>query len=313
MNIIVIGAGAIGKERIKALEKLGENIIAVIDPNISQVNDYPCYMDINDCNLIPDWYFVCTPHDTTVKIVKKLEFEVSLHKTKILVEKPYLGKIRVDNVGFNYRFFKGVKQLLIDVKEKIFGELISVNMILALGDGPGTDKTWRLDPLRAGKGAMLDPGIHLIDLAMLISEGTLEYVSGIHDSKFWNTGFEEEVHALAHDKNNCIYNIQASKVRWRNTFRIEVNGTDGYGIVEGRNRNYGYQTYLRGKRWGWLSGKNQRETEEIVIKKGIEISFGRVVGGYDEDDSFYEETKAVLYGTGAGTWEDNKRCLEFIQ
>jgi hypothetical protein len=291
MNAVIVGAGAIGKERLRALRILGvKNMIIEINDTLSE------YI-INNVNTI----FVCTPHDTSIKIIRDIRH---YNKTvTILVEKPYLGKEEPLNVGLNYRFFKGVNELLLDVHKGLFGKLISVNMILALGNAPDSDKTWRLNPLRAGRGAILDPGIHLIDLAMIISKGTLESRGFINTNQFWNTGIEEDSHLLATDFWGTNYNIQASTVRWRNNFRIEVNGTDGYGIVEGRNHNYGNQTYRRGKRWAWQSGKPQKETEELVVD-------------YDGEDSFLEETKAVLYGTDSiiqpATHIDNKRCLEFI-
>ena len=71
-------------------------------------------------------------------------------------------------------------------------------------------------------------------------------------------------------------------VRWKNTFRIEVNGTEGYGVLEGRGKNYGVQEYRRGLRWGWLSGKPQGETEELVV---TDLCV----------DSFYKETKSLLF------------------
>jgi predicted dehydrogenase len=301
MNIVVVGAGAIGKERIKALETLKENIVAVIEPNaiLSQLADYPCYRDIIDIIGVftPDWFFICTPHNKSIQIINAL-YRVS---SKILVEKPYLGDLKPANVGFNYRFYKGVAQLLKDCKEKVFGDLISVNMTLALGDAPGTEKTWRLDTKQAGRGAILDPGIHLIDLMFQITDKPLKTHCFHSLDTFWKTGIEEECHLIASD-GETIFNIQASKVRWRNEFKIQVNGTEGYGIIEGRNRNYGNQTYLRGKRWGWQSGKSQKESEELVVD-------------YDGEDSFLEETKAVLYGgeIKPATWEDNLKCIQFIE
>lgn len=314
MNIIVVGAGMIGKERIKALELLGENITCVVDTAYPHLK-YKWMSDIKFSGEVDnaDWVFVCTPHDETARIVEYL-LELNMN---ILVEKP-LGRTLDEyysimnykqkhatnriNLGFNYRFFKGVRQLLIDCQNKVFGDLVSVNMILSLGDGPGSEKTWRLDPEKSGMGAILDPGIHLIDLAMLISKGSLRPIHAYPWSGFWNTGIEEEMHLLATDENETIYNIQASVCHWRNTFRIEVNGTEGYGIVEGRNRFYGNQTYRRGVRWGWKSGKSQRDSEELIVD-------------YDGEDSFIEETKAVLNGCKdiqPGTHEDNRRCLEFI-
>lgn len=319
MNIVIVGAGMIGKERIKVLDKLGENIVAIIDSNNipSKLKDwnYLQYPDLEEYfkngNLPIDWIFICVPHNEVFNLIANAD-EYGVRK--YLIEKPCgrtlseckdIGNRMIIgskiNVGFNYRFYKGVRQLLNDCKNKIFGDLISVNMILALGDAPGTEKTWRLDPKKAGRGAILDPGIHLIDLMFQITDKPLK-VHAFHSlDAFWRTGIEEESHLIV-SNGETIFNIQASKVRWNNQFRVEVNGTDGYGIVEGRNRNYGNQIYRRGKRWGWKEAKSQRDSEELVIN-------------YDGEDSFMEETKAVLYGCEGiqpGTHEDNKRCLEFI-
>ena len=323
MNAIVVGAGMIGKERIKVLNKLGVNVLCIVDPTKPEKYEYKpvcpsTWADsIEHCWEIDhaDWVFVCTPHDETIEIVRW----ALKNKCNVLAEKP-LGRTidefnsiftyvpnkgKVCNVGFNYRFYKGVRQLLIDCQNKLFGDLISVNMVLGLSNAPGTEKTWRLDPEKAGSGSIIYAGIHLIDIAMLIGNGDLIKMGFATSGRFWKTGIEEEMHILAKDKNNTIYNIQSSVDRWRSTFRIEVNGTEGYGIVEGRNKHYGPQTYIRGKKWGWQSGKSQRESEEIVVS------------GYDGEDSFYEETKAVLFGCNdyplPATHIDNLNALKFIE
>jgi hypothetical protein len=89
---------------------------------------------------------------------------------------------------------------------------------------------------------------------------------------FWNTGIEEEAHVLMLS-GNTIINLAVSVVRWRSLFRIEVQGVEGYGRVEGRGRSYGTQTYLRGRRWAWQSGKAQAETEELVCVDNCLRSF----------------------------------------
>jgi len=289
MKVIIVGYGAIGKERARVLNVMGEQVIATIDiANQAEFTD--------DLISQADWIFVCTPPNTAVDIVRKIN-----GRTKVLVEKPYMGHVLVDNVGLNYRFYRGIRLLLNDCLAGRFGDIVSVNMVLGLCDYPDADKTWRLNPEEVGRGALLDLGIHLIDLAMLISNGDITADLCREWSGFWKSGIWEEAHVLAHGK-NAIYNLQVSKLRWRPALRIEVNGTDGYGIVEGRNRFYGNQTYIRGKKWGWLSGKTQRETEEKVVD-------------YDGMDSFLEETWAVLHGCDGiqpATFEDNKRCLDFI-
>ena len=292
MNIIVVGNGMMGKERIRAINTLNEKIIAVLD-----VGDTLTVELLNKA----DWVFVCTPPDASADIIRNIR---QCHKSdvKILVEKPYLGECLDINVGYNYRFLKGVNRLLSDGIRGRFGNIISVNMVLAMGDSPDAKDSWRLDPLRTGGGVMIDLGVHLIDLAMILSEGRLKHVKSFNWDGFWCKGGEEETHLLARD-GKVPYNIQVSKVRWRSNFSIEVNGTDGYGIVEGRNRHFGNQTYRVGNRWAWMDGKSQKDTEKVVVN-------------YDGEDSFIEETRAVLYGTDSfihpATAEENLRNIKFI-
>jgi len=340
MNIVITGAGLIGKERIKAVESIRKEgaqnieIIGIVDPIFEgktkafffdkEYNVYPGLQTFFDSTSIKvDWVFICTPHFETAKAsIIALD-----NGANILVEKPLGRNIdesneiikhkkghQVINVGFNYRFFKGVSLLLQDAMKGVFGKIISVNMILAHGNSPGMEKSWKLDPVLCGGGCLIDPGIHLIDLAMLLSKGSLKAESFLKWDGFWNTGIEEEVHLLASDNKRSIYNFYISLNKWRSTFRIEVNGTDGYGVVEGRGRSYGDQKYIRGTRWGWQNHASQAESEEVVVES------------YKADDSFITETRNVLYQDNdlkhlltkdqsfqIANEQDNKACLEFIE
>ena len=336
MKVFIVGAGLIGKERIKALQNLKKNkysfieIVAIIDPIFKEKKKFffdSCYNTFSDLeeayskyNFKIDWVFICTPHFETAQISKlALKF-----KSNILVEKPlgrnlneykeilkesvYNQKV---NVGFNYRFFKGVNRLIQDSLNNEFGKIISVNLILGHGNSPGMEKSWKLNLDLAGGGCLLDPGIHLIDIAMLLSKNSLKLESQLNWKGFWNTGIEEEIYFLSKDSNKTIYNFNISLNKWKSVFKIEVNGTLGYGVVNGRGRSYGNQTYIKGKRWGWLGGNSQSESEEIVIDD------------YSADDSFIFETESVLFRDShnlkseifkikPGNHLDNKLCLEFI-
>jgi hypothetical protein len=302
MNVIIVGNGMMGKERTRALKELGITPYAVLDKD-----DVLTDVQLDQA----DWVFVCTPPMISVQIIERIRN--SHPKMKILVEKPYLGDYMDVFVGYNYRFYRGIKCLLGDIDRGEFGRIVSVNMTLAMGDAPGTDKGWRLEPKMIGGGVMHDLGVHLIDLALLMSYNNLELKSDISWEGFWRKGASEEQHIIARDyawsnkidrhDRNTIYNIQVSKVRWHSEFKIEVNGEDGYGIVEGRNRHYGRQTYRRGKRWAWRdSGKSQKETEVLVVD-------------YDGEDSFTEELMNLFYNVKpkmVATAQNNKRVLDFI-
>lgn len=289
MNVAVIGYGLIGKERVSALQKLKNNRfaisrIAVLDPYFKDRTDSSInWLDsMDDLSAFKaDWIIVAVPHDIAVDTVKKI---LPLG-CKVLVEKPLgrsafetkqlISRCKFENqlwAGFNYRFFPGIAQAISDAQKGVFGKIISVNMVLGHGGAPGMGKGWKFDPVKAGGGCLIDPGIHLLDLCYLLSPKSLVPLNGWSWSGFWNTGIEEEVHMVLQG-NQFVINIQVSIVRWRSTFRMEINGTEGYGIVTGRGRSYGPQQYIRGKRWGWQKSKTQADSEEQVLTSDCNDSF----------------------------------------
>jgi predicted dehydrogenase len=303
IKIAIIGAGLIGCERIEAINYISKatngkvSIAAVFDSNLEQLSkiekkyNVPIVSDINDAmSLKPDWVFIATSNDV-VKDIAKQAFEVGAN---VLMEKPFgrslaeaeeIIKLKPTqcklNVGFNYRFFAGIEAALCDAKTGKFGKLISVNLILGHGNSPGMEKSWRFNPSKGGD-CSTDLGVHLFDIILQLSSGNVSVDYAKSWSGFWNTGIEEEVHMMLSDEAGTIFNAQVSFNRWKSTFRLEINGTEGYGIVENRGRSYGPQSYRTGVRWGWLSGKNQAESEILVVDKN------------DCKDSFIKETIAVL-------------------
>ena len=303
IKICQIGAGLIGRERIKAVLALSASgrpveLCAVHDPGLK---DKPPELQNHGARLAgfldelfsfkPDWIFISTPHDAAAGLAK----QALSRGCNVLLEKP-LGRnlreaveiasaqVRKDQlfVGCNYRFYDGIAAALGDVEQKRFGNIISVNMVLGHGGNPKDKAGWKLDPEKAGGGVLIDPGIHLLDLCTHMFGGGIRVGKVLSWRGFWNTGIEEEAHVLM-ESGKCIINLQLSVVRWRSAFRIEINGDEGYGIIEGRGRSYGRQKYTRGRKWGWMSGKGQKETEEVVVES-------------EGDDVFQKEIEALLWG-----------------
>jgi predicted dehydrogenase len=288
----LIGLGLVGAQRLQALRALESErkveIVGFVDPNVEPEcgpllpPSYPDLSALLDADL--DCLIISTPHDVAVDILRRcLPTGV-----RTLVEKP-LGRSGAEAnallgycvseeqlfVGFNYRFLAGVGALLADVQDGLFGALISMSMVFGHGGAPGDEQTWKLDPRRAGSGCLLDPGIHLLNLLGLVAGSDIDVERAIRWSGFWNTGIDEEAHLLLASPRVPIVSLQLSLVRWRSTFRIEVHGVDGYGIVEGRGRSYGPQSYRRGRRWGWRDCETQAASEELVVSRAEDDSFAR--------------------------------------
>jgi predicted dehydrogenase len=207
------------------------------------------------------------------------------HGLRVLLEKPLgrneeeaeeISAAAGDNdqlvLGLNYRFMPGVAALVRDFGAGRFGKVISVALKLGHGGRPGDEKSWKLDPIRCGGGALLDPGIHVLDLSRHLLGHDISVRSVTTWSGFWKTGIEEYV-SVAAECQGAVINLDVSVVRWRSEFNIQVLGTDGYGTVFGRGGNYGRQIYRRGKRWGWQQAQSQSASEEIVVDDACENSF----------------------------------------
>jgi predicted dehydrogenase len=306
MTIAVIGYGLIGRERVKALDELHKqgfpvDRILVFDPDAFR-STIPSLPEIaapvhslrQAISCDPSLVIIATPHDTAVELLR----EILPSAARVLLEKPLGRSLEEANsiiselrspdqllVGFNYRFFPGIRQVLRDAWDGRFGTLISTSITLGHGGAPGMDKSWKFDPVRGGGGCLIDPGIHLLDLCNLLAQDDgPQLVGGSTWAGFWNTGIEEEAHLLLKSR-EMIFNLDISVVRWRSTFRMEIHGTEGYGIVTGRGRSYGRQIYVRGRRWAWQNGLTQADSEEIVIDSEANASFRDEIAAILKDDS----------------------------
>jgi predicted dehydrogenase len=296
-TINIIGAGLIGLERIKAVAKLRArgypiNMGWVHDPFNPRLTALAAEygFDIEpDCerfyNLPSDLVIVACPHDAAVKHTCNALYANKL----VLIEKP-LGR-NLDEmqkiaeaarnskglyIGLNYRFMPGIAAIISDWQMKKFGTPISLRLQIGHGGKPGDEKTWKLDPIRCGGGALLDPGIHMLDILSLMLDSAPELKMRLSWQGFWSTGIDEDTQ-LFFKCNDVNISLEVSVVRWRSHFEIFALGTDGYGQVTGRGRSYGPQRYLRGPRWGWQTAKNQAASEELILESDCEDSFAEEI------------------------------------
>lgn len=293
-TVNILGAGLIGQERMKAVAKLqarglSVRLGAVYDPFQTKLSEYAerygFYPDSDlehFLNSPADLTVIACPHETAVEFACRM----AGCGRPVLLEKP-LGRnldeaesiaaaFKHSNttlfVGLNYRFMPGIVALIQDWQQGRFGAPISLRLQMGHGGRPGDEETWKLDPVRCGGGAVLDPGIHLLDLISLLTQNDA-VLEGQHAWKgFWKTGIEEDAHFLFRSGSTTV-SMEVSVVRWRSQFEIFALGTDGYGQVTGRGRSYGQQVYRRGKRWGWQHASSQLSSEEIVVEDDCEDSF----------------------------------------
>ncbi|MDO8462170.1 MAG: Gfo/Idh/MocA family oxidoreductase, partial [Deltaproteobacteria bacterium] len=187
------------------------------------------------------------------------------------------------------------------MQQKVIGDIRIVRMVLGHGARPGYDKEWRTDPEKGGGGALLDPGVHCLDLMRWFC-GEPHRASFYPLNAFWPIRHEDNALALFQFDNNVTAFIQSSITEWRNKFRLEIIGTDGYINVEGRGGSYGPQRIAYAQKWWWLKSPPAEEIVETYP---------------DGDESFYEETKEFIAAIREerqpiGNGKDGLRAAEII-
>lgn len=326
LRVLVVGHGLIGKQRAAAafaLSKAGKCTLAgTVDPAPRAADLYgpaPHYARFEDVPASSyDAAVIAVPHH----LASGIALAVLGQKKPILIEKP-LGLNAKEGrrlaqagegagtpsfVGYNYRFLPTFRETTARIARGELGKLRSIDMLLGHGGHPNSAQGWKLSPAEAGGGVLLDPGVHLFDLLLCLEPALgLRHVSATRG--FWKTGIEEDtVTVMGHG--DLIATVRVSHVRWVNTFRIEVNGDDGYAHIEGRGGSYGPQRVRIGRRWGWNdgTGRTQRETEDATDFGPANVSLDRelevVVGLWSG------QTASFADGPGPATLADGLRIAE---
>jgi predicted dehydrogenase len=205
MNVLVVGSGLIGAQRIQALSKLASiSEITVFDPKLAEGTRLsPKATAVAEKAAFSKKYdaaVVATPHDTAVQLLPNI-FPLTAN---VLVEKP-LGRNggETENliaaakksgsrvfVGLNYRFLKNVRHLHKLLSSGEYGKVLGVDAVLSHGAQPGYEKSWKTDLVRCGGGVCIDPGIHLFDLFVWMFGGA-ELAAGHLSRQFWPIQVED--------------------------------------------------------------------------------------------------------------------------
>jgi predicted dehydrogenase len=233
-----------------------------------------------------DAVFIAVPHDQAAKAAR---WAIS-RGAHVLCEKPLgldlaearsIAALAVANgkklcTGFNYRYFSGVQALRDLLHDRRLGTVYRVRMLMGHGGRPGMEQDWKLKKAHAGGGVLIDPGIHLIDLARFFF-GEARAVSSQLRHRFWAADVEDFC-AVCIMCGTIDASIEVSLTSWRNQFSIEVYGSEGMVRLEGRGGHYGAQRLEFTNRWFWQDGADRRMSQD----------FG------DVDNSFSLETAAFL-------------------
>ena len=266
MDVGTVGCGLIGNRRAQVAHEAGDNIVLVADIDPARARSTG---ERVKAKWVEDWHVV-TRHPgietVVVATVNKTLLPVTIDALKngkhVLCEKP-LGRNaqeagqmvqaasaaqRVLKVGFNHRHHPGIYQAHELAQAGKIGPLISIRAAYGHGGRPGYDQEWRGNPDLAGGGELLDQGVHIVDLCRWFL-GDFSQVFGMLGTWFWKVApLEDNGFALLRTAAGQIATIHTSWTQWKNLFRFEIFGQDGYLIVEGLGGSYGVERLTLGIR-----------------------------------------------------------------
>src|SRR5215218_9663512 len=253
IRAVVIGAGLMGARRAFSLAQLPDVAVHwICDPDagrgnnlaarVSELQDAPCRW-LPSQNLVGrsaevvDLAVVAVPHDLAASIACDF-LDSGIHT---FVEKPMgrdLGEARrlvtaaesskaTLAVGFNYRHYPAVQHAKALINQGYLGSIRLTRMIMGHGARPGYEQEWKAQRLHSGGGVLLDPGIHLIDLARFLV-GAMTPVQALTARVFWPLDVEDVAQVVLRSESEALVSIQTSLVNSRNRFSVELIGDEGY-------------------------------------------------------------------------------------
>lgn len=267
LGIAIIGAGNIGRIRARVIANSQRSEVKVIaDLDLPRAQELA-----NESGAIAttDWQravqssevdavAVCTPTK-----FHALAIESALKAGKhVLCEKPLARSVReaatakqlaesgglVLKTGFNYRYMAHIRQAKQIIDSGALGPLYFLRCRYGHGGRPGYEQHWCTDLDLSGGGALLEQGIHILDLTRYLLGEPVQVVAS--DSRFfWNfPDVEDNSFLLLRTLSSQTAEIHVSWTQWINLFSLEIFGRDGYLHLTGRDGHYGPQKLLWGKR-----------------------------------------------------------------
>lgn len=253
----IVGCGAIGHKRAKALKGLG--LIAGcadtdVDKSQAFAAAYCAAAFKNSKELLVsanlDAIIIATLHESLAQIALAA-IEAGLH---VFVEKPAAKLSReliplmlaakekgvVVRVGFNHRFHRSVQKAKEIIDSGVLGELMFIRGRYGHGGRVGYDQEWRAKPELSGGGELIDQGPHLIDLSRWFL-GEFTDISGFAHTYFWNMPVDDNGFLILKTKSNQVAFLHASCTEWKNLFSMEIYGKLGKIDLSGLGGSYGIE------------------------------------------------------------------------
>jgi len=246
MNFGLVGAGAIGRVRARAASRTpGCALIAVADADAARArlvapSQARCFSDYRHLLAIQELegVIVSTPPASHEEIVMAA-LAAGKH---VLCEKPLSNSLpacrrmvaasrtsgKLLTCGFNHRYFPAVKFLKQTLDSGRLGVLDHVRAFAGHTGLSEFKASWMYDKDQIGGGALMDAGIHVIDLARYVL-GEVSQVYGVATGNVWKLDrSEDNGFALFQSPSGKVATLHATWTEWKGyRFFVEAYGDRG--------------------------------------------------------------------------------------
>jgi predicted dehydrogenase len=247
MRFGLIGAGCIGQLRARALQKLaGAKLVAIADLDqqraVEVAGPVGAKVFANAADVFRsegiDAIIVSTPpqfHEQAVlaalaagkHVLCEKPLSNSLESCRRMVEAAQENR-KTLATGFNHRYFPAIRFLKRTLADGAIGKLDHVRAFAGHEGLSQFRAPWEYDKAVIGGGALMDVGIHLIDLTAYIL-GDVREVFGLTSNDVWNLpGSEDNGFALLRNASGTVATLHATWAEWKGyRFYVEAYGDKG--------------------------------------------------------------------------------------
>jgi predicted dehydrogenase len=319
-RVAIVGAGAVGSKRALIVHQSAECILAIVaDQDGSRAKEVASEFGAEAttdamaaaASRNIDIVVVCTP----TKFHPEASIMALQHGKHVLCEKPLARSVgeaeamisaaessrRILKTGFNYRHMAHVRKAKELLDTGVLGSVYFARCSYGHGGRPGYETSWCTDQDLSGGGALLEQGIHILDLFRYLV-GEPSHVIAQCKTFFWNFPVvEDNCFLLLKSTREQIAQIHVSWTQWVNILSFEIFGREGYLHLSGRDGHYGPQRLT----WGRRQNHHGRPEE-------THFDFP------PPDDSWQQEWEEFLDAIRAnrvpmGSAEDGLRALHLVE
>ena len=263
-----------------------------------------------------DSIFIGVPNYLTSKIVvkglkagKNVFAEkppgISVEEVKLMIAaEKETGKVL--KFGFNHRYHPAIIKAKKLVDSGDLGKILWMRGRYGKSVEPDFDKSWRARKKFAGRGILMDQGIHMLDLFQYFCDDFNE-AKAFSSNLYWQGDVEDNVFAILRNPKGQVASLHSTMTQWRYLFSLEVFLNHGYFVVNGllsKSGRYGQETLVY--------ALNRTPAPMAAHSETISITFNTDESWKMEMDEFFN---AIESGTkiSIGNSNDALKLMKLIE